>query len=99
MTQVLYTGNIMFLIGCSSPPLSGLALYQVDVKHLAENLELAAREDGAKSGGENFTVILPPELPTYWRVGIHGKGLELPALSQPHTQSPTPSHDSSHTCS
>ncbi|KAL1839370.1 hypothetical protein VTJ49DRAFT_1605 [Mycothermus thermophilus] len=66
---LLFLGsNIAFLLGCFSPALSVNEIYEVDVKNLAENLEAEANQRIK----ENITLIVGPELPTYWRVGVGG---------------------------
>ncbi|KAK0653990.1 hypothetical protein QBC41DRAFT_288115 [Cercophora samala] len=61
--------NFLFLLTCVSPTVQNLALYRVDVAHLAEDLH--DREFG-RSKDDSQTDLLHPNLPTHWLWGISG---------------------------
>ncbi|KAL1837121.1 hypothetical protein VTJ49DRAFT_4233 [Mycothermus thermophilus] len=61
--------NILFLIGCVSTNPSGIAIYRVNVAHLAEVIKTRALEDS----GIEVAPLAPPELlPKYWNIGMGG---------------------------
>jgi hypothetical protein len=66
---VLFLSNLLLLLGCASPALTGNAIYQVDVRHLIANLEAGASE----GANQNVTLGGNTLLPTHWRIGLGGK--------------------------
>ena len=63
-----FTANVVFLIGCISPPTHIICLWRVDVALLADSLQNIALVDG----GNKTELLVAPELPTYWYWGMSG---------------------------
>jgi hypothetical protein len=69
--------NFAFLLGCISPATKDLALYRVNVTHLANNLHKLAANDT-----NNVDALLHPALPKYWYFGLSGEAPHFPCLRE-----------------